>query len=301
MIYCMIGISGSGKTTLANNMVKYLEDAVIISRDKLREMLFGYTPENIQEYYQRDDMSENEKTVSKMQDALIRSALDQGKDVLVDNTHLRFKYVEDLKKYDVKVRFVPVEVDIQTAIKRDNERVKKVGEDVIRKQAEELEHLKKQFDFGEYEPTQPEQLGLRKVKDAWYAFVFDMDGTLALNKSGRSPYDWERVGEDVVNDAVKRTLRAIEDRGYRIIICSGRSDVCREQTRNWLVDNAIPYHELHMRENGDNRKDSVVKEEMWDSLTKRYNIVGMFDDRNQVVEHGRKLGFTVFQVADGNF
>lgn len=301
MIYCMVGISGSGKTTLVNNMVKYLEDTVIVSRDRLREMLFGYTPENVQEYYGRNDIDANEKLVTRMQDVLIKKAINQGKDILIDNTHLQIKYIDALKQYSTHIKFVLVDVPLETALSRDLVRVKSVGGSVIKNQFEQLVQLKKVFDFKDWVPEKPEQLGTRKALGGWNAFIFDLDGTLALNKAGRSPYDWSRVDEDDVNEPVKRVLRTIEDFGYKIILCSGRSDACRQKTLDWLSAHGIHHNELHMRKHDDNRKDSVIKEEMWRELTMRYNIIGMFDDRNQVVEHGRELGFTVFQVAEGDF
>jgi len=45
----------------------------------------------------------------------------------------------------------------------------------------------------------------------------------------------------------------------------------------------------------------TVKEEMWRKIIETNYIVSMYDDRNQVVNHARSLGFTVCQVADGNF
>jgi hypothetical protein len=56
-----------------------------------------------------------------------------------------------------------------------------------------------------------------------------------------------------------------------------------------------------MRKKGDYRKDSIVKEEIWAEIEKDYNIICMFDDRNQVVDHARSLGHTVLQVAEGDF
>ena len=40
---------------------------------------------------------------------------------------------------------------------------------------------------------------------------------------------------------------------------------------------------------------------MWKEIIKNYYIVAMIDDRKQVVDHARKLGFTVLQVDEGNF
>ena len=36
-------------------------------------------------------------------------------------------------------------------------------------------------------------------------------------------------------------------------------------------------------------------------ICEKYYIEAMFDDRNQVVNHARKLGFSVFQVNEGGF
>ena len=46
----------------------------------------------------------------------------------------------------------------------------------------------------------------------------------------------------------------------------------------------------------------MVKREIFDrEIRDRYRVVGVFDDRKQVVRMWRALGLTVFQVAEGNF
>lgn len=302
MIYILIGPSGSGKTTLTETMVRFL-NAVVVSRDKLREMLFGYRPENVVAYWDRTDLNYLEKTVTSVQDAIIREALEKGKDVFVDNTNLTVKIIDDFKKYGVPLKFIPVEVDFETAITRDSLRERSAGEDVIRRQFEQFEHLKKVFDFKPWTPEPVEQIlsGYYPIVSKHSTFVFDLDGTLALNTSGRSPYDWKRVGEDQLNTPVAKILDAIVDVGYDVIICSGRDASCEPETRRWLNEREIHYDALYMRKAGDNRKDSVVKEELWREISKQHHIVALFDDRQQVVDHGRKLGLTVFQVAPGKF
>tara|TARA_R110002020_G_scaffold227539_13_gene438195 strand:+ start:10087 stop:10632 length:546 start_codon:yes stop_codon:yes gene_type:complete len=60
--------------------------------------------------------------------------------------------------------------------------------------------------------------------------------------------------------------------------------------------------ELYMREEGDNRKDSIVKREMYEEYIKpHYNVKLVLDDRNQVVDMWRELGLPCWQVAAGNF
>jgi predicted acetyltransferase len=56
-----------------------------------------------------------------------------------------------------------------------------------------------------------------------------------------------------------------------------------------------------MRKVGDHRKDWIVKAEIWDEIQKKHNILGMIDDRSQVVDFARRLGHKVYQVAPGEF
>lgn len=301
MIYLFIGPAGSGKSTLARNMARFL-NVVIVGRDHLREMLFGYTPETINAYYSLESLRKDEKIITAYQDTIIKKALNDGKHVFVDNTNLDIKIIEDFKKFNVPLKFILVETDLETAIERDRLRARTVGEDIIKKQFEKLEHLKKTFDFKDWTPEPVGGLlGQNHNPANGSVWVFDIDGTLALNTSGRSPFDYASVGKDSVNEPVRKTLEALDATGYDIILCSGREEAFREQTVDWLLDNGITFGSLYMRPTKDFRKDYIVKEEMWRDILKYHNIIAMFDDRTQVVEHARKLGFTVFQVAEGNF
>lgn len=143
------------------------------------------------------------------------------------------------------------------------------------------------------------------------AFVFDIDGTLAL-KGDRPPYDWDRVGEDKPNEPVVAVARALLYDGRPIVYVSGRSEVCREATENWLhehvhksaVDWGYEYliAGLHMRPDGDYRPDTDLKREIYETEIKaNFNVLGVFDDRRSVVRMWRSLGLPVFDVADGDF
>ena len=132
------------------------------------------------------------------------------------------------------------------------------------------------------------------------AYIFDIDGTLAL-MGNRSPYEWDRVDEDTVNEPVARVLRGMNCNNMSVIICTGRDGVCEPKTRGWLCDNNMDFQDLYMRKTGDNRKDSIVKKEMFNEIKKKYHVLGVFDDRNQTVKMWRDMGLTCFQVAEGNF
>lgn len=138
------------------------------------------------------------------------------------------------------------------------------------------------------------------------AWLVDIDGTLA-HMSGRKPYMWDRVGEDTPAEAVIQVVKALAAfaefvEPLRIVVMSGRDEVCRPQTESWLNTHVPVWHELHMRAHKDNRKDSIVKAELFDRHVRdRFWVQGVLDDRNQVVEMWRAMGLVCLQVAPGDF
>lgn len=127
----------------------------------------------------------------------------------------------------------------------------------------------------------------------------DIDG---VRTNHRNPFQYHKIHLDVVNVAVAEIMKRLAETD-KIIICTGRPASCEADTLLWLktnLDGFVP-QEIHSRKNGDSRKDFIVKEEMWLDIQQRYRIMAMFDDRNQVVNHARKLKHTVCQVEDGNF
>lgn len=298
-IILMVGISGSGKSTQAKKLAEQTK-AVIVSRDKLREMLFGYTESNVKSYYEatKEDLWKKEQLITNHQNDIIFTALKNNQNVIVDNTNLQLKYIKEfIKKFHkYEIECCLVECELEEAIVRDKNRVRVVGEVVIKKQYEDLQKLKQSFDFKTYTP-QPITIFNDPSKKP--CVIFDIDGTLAL-KGDRNAFDWKNVGNDDINIPVLELYRSLKT-VFDIIICSGRDIVCKYETQIWLQKYNIEYKKLYMREKNDTRPDWVVKQEMWEQICKDYYIEFMVDDRNQVVEHARDLGFTVFQVAEGNF
>lgn len=299
-ITLMVGISGSGKSTKAKEIAEKT-GALIINRDKLREMLFGYNEATINEYYKLPDLYLKENQITSFQNYLIERALVKGSDVIIDNTNLKKRYINEFAKSFSKysIDFELVECNLEEAILRDKNRVRSVGEEIIKEQFNNLNILKKNFDFKNIEP---ETFLIENDNTKPQCFIFDIDGTLAL-KGDRSPYDYGKVREDKLNTPVFQCLASLQNAGYRIIICTGRekTEACFAETLAWFKDHRIYFDGIYFRNLGDMRADYIVKEEMWEEICKNYHIVGMYDDRNQVVNHARKLGFTVFQVADGDF
>jgi hypothetical protein len=136
--------------------------------------------------------------------------------------------------------------------------------------------------------------------------MVDIDGTVAI-MAGRSPFDETRVHEDKPNHAVIEAVRAMHAAGYRVIFCSGRTDGCWEETFAWLANHVLPEQKieaLFMRRSKEDkgRKDSEVKIDLFNAhIRDNYDVLGVFDDRAQVVAAWRAIGLTVFAVAEGNF
>lgn len=134
------------------------------------------------------------------------------------------------------------------------------------------------------------------------AVIVDIDGTLAL-RGDRGPFDWARVGEDQPNPPVIELVNMIWNADtHTVILMSGRDEVCRNQTEMWLSAQINNWHHLYMRPARDNRKDAIVKEELYRThVEPHYRVSFVIDDRDQVVAMWRRIGLPCFQVAEGAF
>ena len=126
--------------------------------------------------------------------------------------------------------------------------------------------------------------------------LVDIDGTLAV-LGGRSPYDWDRVGEDAPNVPVITVVRSLAA-DSRIAFVTGRDEACRSDTEHWIrLHVGIPGN-LYMRASGDARPDFVVKEELFHRcISDKFDVWLVLDDRVSSVAMWRSLGLTCFQVA----
>lgn len=85
-----VGVSGSGKSTWSTNYIKENEKTVRINRDDLRKMFVG----TLQGYYHRPDVNGIETNINLLEPILASQFFFQGYSVIVDNTNLKFKYIE---------------------------------------------------------------------------------------------------------------------------------------------------------------------------------------------------------------
>lgn len=296
------GLPGSGKSTFAVRWVSEKPaERARVNRDDLRFATFG-------KYVLEPDQ---EQVITAIEHAAVRALLASGKSVVVDNQNLRAKYIKPYLKLAAEVDAVVLHKDfneeLPELLRRNKARDKAVPEEYLTKAYKNFVRKGAFGPFPKLEEAQ-ESSGFgpnRYIADTSLptAWIVDMDGTLALMRAGgRSPYEYDRVLEDAPNEVVIELVRTIATTGTQIIIMSGREDSALEDTKVWLRAHVVPFDKIHMRATGDERRDSVVKLELFDAHVRgHYNVRGVLDDRDQVVVLWRSLGLTCFQVADGNF
>ena len=132
------------------------------------------------------------------------------------------------------------------------------------------------------------------------ACIFDLDGCLA-HSSGRNYFDWSRVLEDDCDPVISDLCRLMHKQGKRIIVVTGRDEVCRDATMAWLEKHAIPYDLLLMRPQNSIKKDYEVKQMLYhEHIRNKYDIWFVVEDRPCCVRMYQFLGLKVFNVGLGN-
>lgn len=322
MLFILVGIQSSGKTTLAEEMQQKYK-SVILSRDTIRAELRPYMEGKFV-----GDLHFEER-VSGIFNKRLCKALACGKNVIIDNTNIKTKYIKEFLSFakyfnqPAKIIFAPLTNDLNKCIELNNKRedVERVQEDVIRnyyksfKSSQKLLlELQKKLD----EDGIPEDLPLPKSipyycnfditpyypqDNLTTAYIFDIDGTLAAHN--RNPYDYGKCLSDSIIAPVWNLNQILAEHAT-IILMSGRPEVdkdgnnVRQLTEEWLGENGVKYNRLLMRGEGDERNDAIVKYELFnDHIRGKYNIMGVFDDRLRVISMWEELGVPVFNVNNG--
>lgn len=290
----LIGPSASGKSTWAKNFVLKNEKWCIVSRDDLR---YAWKNSGVVS-------PKLESIINKIIEDQIDTLTSAGFSIIYDATNLKAKYIRNIAKivqHRSTVTYQIFDLPKDVCIERDSKRERSVGAEVIENQYKDYLVLLDSYDFGPIQPTVKKYVMPYVDQDKRPAYIFDIDGNLAHTSGKRSPYDYTKVKVDDVDIAVKRVLSELYD-WADILIVSGREDSCYDDTAEWLVENNIPFSKLLMRKTGDQRKDAIIKEEIfWEHIEPKYNVIAVFDDRDQVVKMWRELGLKCFQSEYGNF
>ena len=303
------GLPASGKTTWANEQVlkspgKYKR----INKDNLRAML----DVNVWS-------GSNEKFAIKVRDSILMLALTSDRNVIIDDTNIHPKHETRVKQLcdeyskatgnDVNFFIKEFSVPINELFKRDASRDNPVGKVTIKRMLSQWRKHIGEYEGGEYiQYTTPEY----KWLDTWNkdknktlppAFIFDVDGTLAL-MNGRNPFDCTKALEDLNNYPVTELLEIIRSTDcYKIIILTGRNATYAQVTKDWFRKVGLIYEEMYTRAENDDRKDSIIKKELYEQHIKgKYDVMGIFDDRPQVRRMWIEEGLFVFSCyQDPNF
>lgn len=303
------GIMGSGKSTIAMKMVEDSNNTLVrVNRDDLRAEIFGRP---VLEGFE-------EKIISEIQDTKVRAVLKDGRDVIVDDSNLPMVSVRHWHEIATEVgadfKVLTVEVPLEVALERNRKRGEAGGrfvpEDVIVSKFERftrngkfetLPNLDKLLaKAGKRKQVTPVEVE-KYVPDTTLpkAWIFDMDGTLALFDGIRGPYEFDKVGLDAPHEHVVRLAHMVQDAGYEILITSAREDFCMDDTKEWLDRHGVKYSRMFMRTTGDKRADNIVKNELFNAnIRNDYHICGVVDDRLSVCRLWFDLGLPLFRVGD---
>lgn len=296
-INIVVGPSRSGKSHLGKIFLAR-EDSkwIVVGRDKIREQLYSYEEKDVEWYWQHPNLNEHERVVERVMLNNIRFLLREGYNIYLDGTHLDKDRISLIKREFAECRItftVMRDANLSESLERDEKSTRKVGKHIISQQFQKFKELIKVYDFS---PIEPRIKPIISNPDLPNVYIFDIDKTLS-DASHRYIFTdvHDEIYEDKVIEPVKRILDLIPPE--QVIFVSGRTEKYRQITEKWLKDKVFPHSiSLYMRNDGDFRKDTIIKEEIFHEISRNYNIVCAFDDRNCVTSYLRKMGIFVFNV-----
>ena len=294
------GFPASGKSTYARERIMQEGNLREVNSDSIRELM-GFPALGT---------TEQETAVNAIKESMIAAHAAEGCDIVISDTNLVSRYLKQLivfcetQGYEVEVvDFTP---ELHTLIKRDRCRDKSVSEDVLRT-------LWKRYPYKEWKTLQELQEEISRSKVVFNpikqnlslppAVVVDVDGTLA-NPAHRNPLDDSLLETDEPHQNIVHLVQALS-RDHTVIVLTGRRECHYDTTFWWLNHYGVPFTELRMRGNFDERKDAMLKRQHLEEITTRYCIRYWIEDRRRVVDMVRASlpdsPTVCLQVVDGNY
>lgn len=144
------------------------------------------------------------------------------------------------------------------------------------------------------------------------AVIFDLDGTLfdcdhRIHHIQSKKRNYRKFYEEIKNDTVIMPVMAIADSLFynsyiKVLFLTGREglDYVVQLTQDQLnrhFEGVTLDEDLFMRAEKDYRQDYVVKEEIYkEVIAPNYEIITVFEDRQQVIDMWRRNNIFVFDV-----
>lgn len=145
------------------------------------------------------------------------------------------------------------------------------------------------------------------------AIIVDLDGTLANSGhrvrfvDGSEKRDWDKFNAlsayDPINEWCLEIVKAFNDRGYKIVFLTARSDSksTRKITETWLATHVGPSidYELIMRPGDDFRSDFITKQDLFNKhILSKYDVLFAIDDKKVVSNMWRENGITALHCDE---
>lgn len=281
-LYYTLGLPASGKSSVARDMCNSDKNLRRVNKDSIRAMILNgerWKPVR-------------EKQVIEARNILINAHLEAGRSVIVDDTNFGPSHVEAFNRIAAEHGAVVECIDLtyvpyDDCVLRDSLRENPVGADVIRR-------MWSQFILPQTIPTD---------FNMGTCLITDMDGTLA-SMNGRSPYSVKHseLMADLPRQHVIQTVNTLALTVDQVFVFSARKEEARAATSEWLCEHTqfASNARLILRPDDDNRKDVLVKREMYEEHIKnKYSVFAVFDDRPTVCRMWKELGMPLFDVGDG--
>lgn len=295
-IIIVVGPPGCGKSIWATLYVES-HKAKRLNRDDFRISMQNsmYTPYD-------------EKIIKRIRNYAVENWLQAGYDVVIDDTNLTPDVFPEMQRIarrvgNTGVREHVIKIEREICWYNNTHRPKGV---VPAPDWNKLWLLYTQFrKHDDYfaPPRQIQtQMWLNEYHDSKlpHCVIVDLDETLALHPHGRDPFDHSNIPGDLPNIPLVDILHRSED---EIIIVTGRSEISKEATEEWLAKHGIEYDHLYMRpiDQGDEH-DFNIKNEIYEKhIHGKYFVTGVYEDRERIVELWRDLGLFVYHVNFGRY